>query len=153
MRRLASCDEGLTRFIRHNSLLLSLHLLDLDPQMGSDAPADHLAQSDRNGVSNHSTQGLEMNGSSVGYEGIGLGEALKNCAFSQRDGSVLLGVSEPTVPETVELGGQGRSGFIPYHPAIDARIGTPRLTPMAVGNEMFWPVSPCSTRSRGANSL
>src|SRR5690606_40779215 len=127
MRRLASCDEGLTRVIRHGSLLLSLRLLDLDPQMGSDAPADHLAQSDRNGVSNHPTQGLEMNGGPVGYEGIGLGKPLKNCAFSQRDGSVLFGVSKSTVPEAEELGSQGRSGLIPYHPAIDARIGPARL--------------------------
>eukprot|EP01042_Synura_sphagnicola_P013248 gene13247-biopygen13473 len=121
--------------------------------MRSDASADCLAERNRDRVPDHAPQCLEMNRRPVRDERIGLGESLEDSPFSQGNCAVLFGVSKPSVPESIELGCQRRSGFVPGHPAVHAWISVTGFADMAVGDEVLWPIAPSSSRSRGLNSL
>src|SRR5690606_29086197 len=142
MRRLASGDEGLTLGI---SLPLGDgpgglvdHLrLGHDGEMPQDAPADDPPQSDGHRVADQAAQALEMDRRTLWDEGVVLRETLQDRSFAQRQRPILLGVSEATVAETVELGGEGRGGFVPNHAAIDTGVCPAAITAVTFRNQTF----------------
>ena len=86
------------------------------------------------------------------HESIGLRETLDDSTLTQRNGAILIGMSESAIAETEKLRGHRGRRFIPTHAAIDARIGFATFFAMAFGDEFGIPVPPSTSRSRGADA-
>ena len=81
--------------------------------MVHDRCADCLPELRWDGVADQPPHLAKIYSPTFGSEFKVVGERLQERAFSERDRPILLGVSEPTIPEAVELSSHGRRWAIP----------------------------------------
>ena len=74
------------------------------------------------------------------------GERLEYGALAQGNRAVLLGMAEPAVAESVELGGDGRGGGMPLHTAVNGCIAFAGLGLVAIADQLAAPVAPTASR-------
>ena len=79
-------------------------------------------------------------------------ESLEHRPFANGYGAILLRMSEPAIPESIELRRHGRCGLVPAHPPINAAVSLSRISAVAFGNKSLGPISPSSTLSRGLDA-
>ena len=120
--------------------------------MPLDGLSDYFAQPHRNGVSDHTPDGLKAAFLTGLHKGVILREGLEDGSFAQRDGAVLLRVTKASVAEAVKLGGHGGSRLVPRHAFIDSGIRLPGFLIVALSDEFLRPVAPCSPGFRFANA-
>src|SRR5690606_25009069 len=111
------------------------------------------AQLHGDGIADQTTHRLAIDGLAPSREFVSAREALQDRPLSQRDGPVLLGMPEAPVSEAVKLSGHRRRRFVPRHPPVHARIGLAGPLLVAVGHEIFVPVTPRTAWTRCLDSL
>ena len=107
---------------------------------------DGLAKPDGNGVANHFSSLGERYGLLLGTELVIGGKRLEEGSLAETDGAVLLRMPETAVAIAEELGGDGGSWSLPFHPAVNAGVILSHVRAVALGDEFFRPVPPASAR-------
>jgi len=94
-------------------------------QVGKNASADDTPQHDWNGIANQPPERPELNGFVRLDEGVLLGKGLQQSGLSQRNRSILLGMTESTIPEAIALSRDGRGRIVPFHATVNGGIVLP----------------------------
>ena len=122
-------------------------------EVTEDGFPDGLAKPDGNGVANHFSGLGERYGLLLGTELVIGGECLEEGSLAEADGAVLLRMPETAIAIAEELGGDGGSGSLPFHPSVNTGVILSHVRPVALGNEVFRPVPPASARLGGLDPL
>ncbi|ASJ23185.1 hypothetical protein LHGZ1_0354 [Laribacter hongkongensis] len=122
-------------------------------KMPRDALRDGAAEFDGDGVADQSPEGGKADFAFPGNELIGARKALEDGSLPQRNGTVLFRMPESAISEPIALRCHRGRRFIPFHAPIHPRIGSAGICLVAIGDQVFGPVPPCSSGARVNDAL